>query len=271
MDNRRIKNTPLKNEEPIKTETKAIEMKRKEYKDYPLPIASFVGYVLFAVLSIYLLISFGNYLIISDELFDASGFKIFYNTVFLSIAAIILLVIALFLLFLVSYHKECKGKGLFTFMIIMCILIPISYIAFRIYVNRNEIYFLEFQMITFTIATIMVILYSIIGTFVYKDTYCVECGLMNTFRLQSSNTTDKGIKHKFHTEGGYTKTSTSTVKTGIYENGIESIANVTTEQYIPRTTVYDGAFKTYTTDKEYRCSHCGNIKNSSYSYEKKID
>ena len=271
MDNRRIKNTPVKKEEPVKTETKPIENKRKEYKDYPLPIASFVGYVLFAVLSIYLLISFGNYLIISDELFDASGFEIFYNTVFLSIAAIILLVIALFLLFSVSYHKECRGKGLFTFMIIMCILIPISYIAFRIYVNRNEIYFLEFQMITFTIATIMTILYSIIATLFYKDTYCMDCGLMNTFRLQSSDTTDHGIKQKFHTEGGYTRSSTSTVHTGAYVGGNEIVGTVTTEEYVPKTTVYDGAFKSYTTNKEYRCSHCGNIKNSTYSYEKKVD
>ena len=271
MDNRRIKNTPVKNEEPIKTETRPIEMKRKEYKDYPLPIASFVGYVLFAVLSIYLLISFGNYLIISDELFDASGFKLFYNTVFISIAAIILLAVSLFLSFFISSSKQCRGKGYLILMITMCILIPITYLVFRIYVDHNDIYFLEFQMITFTVTTIMVFVYSIIKTLELKGSYCMECGLMNTFRLQSSDTTDHGIKQKFHTEGGYTKTSTSTVRTGIYENGIESIANVTSEQYIPKTTVYDGTFKTYTTENEYRCSHCGHIKTSSYMYEKRID
>ena len=269
MDNRRIKTLTVKKQEVQKNNAKPTEQKRREYKDYPLPIVSFIGYLVFAVLSVFLLISLGNYLIISDELFDTSGFKIFYNSVFLSIAAFILLGVSLFLSCFISNMKECRGKGLMRLLIIISFLIPITYIAFRIYVYQNELYFLDFQMITFTITTIMVFAFSLLKTILFNNCICAECGLMNTFILESSQTTDNGIKHKFHNEGGYTRSSTSTVNACV--DGSEVSGTITTEEYVPKTTVYDGTFRSYTTNREYRCSHCGNRKTSSNSYEKKID
>lgn len=85
---------------------------------------------------------------------------------------------------------------------------------------------------------------------------CNNCGVLNSYKLTDQQMDDLGTKHKFHNEGGYTRT----VKTSI---GV-------VVQDVPTTAVYDGEFNTTRVTKTYNCSACGAIKVNSEKIETKV-
>jgi hypothetical protein len=96
--------------------------------------------------------------------------------------------------------------------------------------------------------------------------------LINTYKVAAVKTDSLGGEHRFHTEGGYYRQQKNTGR--IYKDGNTTSEafdlEITTTQYVPKTTVYDGFFEKKRTITDFKCAVCGNVVKESYTTERKI-
>ena len=170
----------------------------------------------------------------------------------------------------ISHGKKIyRVIGLYKIMTIISILSFVVFVGIIVFMKIANVPYLVFNFFTLLMQCAVPLIFMISIRRILNSCKC--CGHINTFKLLSYESHSLGIAPKFHTEGGYYKnvTTTGTIDRPWYEGGSMNV-DVTTQQYIPETTVYDGMYETKSYYSTYKCTVCGNIVTESGSSEYKI-
>ncbi|MBQ9084445.1 MAG: hypothetical protein IJY24_02195 [Clostridia bacterium] len=245
-------------------------MKSQEptYKKFPFPVRILLSYIILSVTGIVLLDMLSMFLIVTDSV---DGFL---NT-FLSIGLMLIAYAAGMLVFAVILSALCgrkiyRGIGLYRFTTVVSIACPIAFIGMIVFMNATNMTYSFFNIATlfFELAVPPVLMWYL-RMFTRR---CSWCGLINTYKVTAVRTDDLGREHKFHTEGGYYYEQKSTGRISEQTSVAPEVMDVeiTTTQYVPKTTVYDGIFERKRTTTDFRCAVCGNIVKETTTTETRI-
>lgn len=245
-----------------------MQSQKPNYLSFPFPIRILVSYVLLTVVGVVLMDMLTTYLILTDSV---SGLV---NSVLsiglLIIAFLVGWLVLTFAVFFLAGSKIYRGIGLYRFMTVISILCPIAFIGTVVVINLANTpctsvnyvcLFLEFAVAPALMVSIRM-----------ATRCCDRCGLINTFKVEAVKTNSLGTEHKFHTEGGYYQKQKTTGKLSRLSHAGPEVIDVelTTNTYVPKTTVYDGQFEKKKTVTDYKCAVCGNIISETRVTETKV-
>lgn len=238
------------------------------YKKYPFPVRIFISYVLLSIIGIVLLDVFAAFLI-ADGNFDDFFNGILTYGLYLLVYAVGVIIFG-FVLGLLSGSKIYRGTGLYRFTMIVSILCPIAFVSVIAILKLTDTEYTFFNFLVFFLEFSIPL---ILNLFLHISTRrCKDCGLINTFKVETVKTDSLGKERKFHTEGGYYYNQKSTGRF-VENNSVAPEAfnvEVTTRTYVPKTTVSDGVYEKKRTVTDYRCAVCGNVIKEVFDSETKI-
>ncbi len=245
-------------------------MKSQEptYKNFPFPIRILLSYIILSVAGMILLDMLAMYIIVTDSV------KGFIDTV-LSIGLMLVAYAAGTFVFSIVLGGLCgrkiyRGIGLYRFATIVSIACPVAFVGMIVFMNVTDMTYTFFNFVTlFLELAVPPALMWFLRIFTRR---CDQCGLINTYKISAVKTDKLGREHKFHTEGGYYYEQKSTGRISEHTSVSPEVMDVeiTTKQYVPKTTVYDGLYEKKRTTTSYRCAVCGNVMTETTTTETKI-
>jgi len=240
------------------------KISKEQYKKYPFPIHIFLGFILTSVIGVILIDIIAMKMLAGSE---DNPITLFFGFLLLFIVFAVYVVICYFIIELLCNYKAYdiiyKGRFLYNFMIFISLGCVAAFLIIKKIMKSSNIDHSFFRSCTLFLECIIPIIFMILV--MYFSERCNACGLIHSYRCTNSTKENLGTKTKYHTEGGYY----TDVKTrGTIDNNVS--VDITTSQYVPKTTVFDGVYQTTRSTYTHCCSVCGNIKTNIYTTEKKI-
>ncbi len=240
----------------------------QNYKQYPVPVRIIIAYVIISVAGIVLLDLFATLMI---ALGATEGF---FGSLLSALVTIIVFAVGILILATVQNAFCCgkkiyRGIGLYYLLTVATVLCPIAFILMIVVLCLSGEGITFFGVVTLLLECAV----PACMNFFLRTTLrrCDNCGLIKTFNYVSTKTQSLGVKEKYHTEGGYyqdVKTKGKVSEISLTPEVFE--VEISTKQYVPKTTVRDGRFETTRSTSRYACAVCGNISVDTIQKETKI-
>ncbi len=219
-------------------------------KKYPFPLRTFLSYIIFCIVGIVALdIQAG--ILIRSEIDGFVDTLIGIGVMLGAFIVILLICVSLFFILGSPSYKIYRGTGLYIFGGFVNFLCIAVFIGTIVYMEVNEISYAFFNVLALFSECMFPL--ALKGKPWFGVRYCKSCGLINTLQYVGSEETSMGTKMKFHTEGGYYRDVKANGRIG------DTSLEMTTQQYVPKTSVFDGVFETKQNTKTYCCHKCGNV------------
>ncbi len=233
------------------------KLTKEEYKKYSFPLNLLLHFIFVSIISVVLLDLLATLIINAG----VSGFwdKLAGIVVMLLAGGAVWFLIYIILPSRVKKNKVYRGIGFMRVLKIVSIFCPILFVVTIIVLNVVNVEHNFFNIVTLFVefATPFVVAIEIRKRITVDIFICPSCGLINTYSLTNSKSFDLGRHHKFHNEGGYRRTTKTSIGVIV--------------QDVPTAAVYDGEFQKWCTEKTYNCSICGDIKLTSNTSEIRVD
>ena len=223
-------------------------------KKYPFPVRIFLTYLLGGIGGILILNILARIIYSPEDSF-------FRRVIDLIIILFVFGVVVGLVISLCGSDKKkiYKGTALHLFATSMAVLSPIAFIG-RLWVWHvsSEPGFTIFEFVS------LILQFSVFPTLKYylckEVRRCPRCGLINTLRRTGKDVTTKD-ERKFHNEGGHyidvdAKTTGNAWARSVDGESFDININTKMRQYVPKTVVTDGVYRTTHTSTFYRCCVC---------------